>query len=66
MKQTGKLARLLLLALLGVLVCACGKKGPLYLPPGKAPLIKPVPEAPAEPLDKSESESEKKTDKPQP
>ncbi len=63
MKQAGKLARLSILLLLGVVVCACGKKGPLYLPPGKAPLITPVPEAPTTPLKKSEPEE---TDKPQP
>ncbi len=34
---------LCLLLVLGALV-ACGKKGPLYLPPGMIPVIKPVPE----------------------
>ena len=57
MKQTSRLLLLTLLVLLG----ACGKKGPLYLPPDKVPLIRPIPATPAEPLNKSESEDTDKT-----
>jgi len=37
----------LTLPLITVLLCACGQKGPLYLPDKQAP--RPVPEAPPQP-----------------
>ena len=39
---------LCLLLILGGL-SACGKKGPLYLPPGMIPVLKPIPESTVEP-----------------
>jgi len=61
MKQTGGLAGLCLLVLLGSVTSGCGKKGPLYLPPGIKPAITPVPETISEPVTKPETEN---TDKP--
>ncbi len=61
MKQTGRLARLCLLVLLGSILSGCGKKGPLYLPPGMKPVTTPAPETITEPGIKPETEN---TDKP--
>ncbi len=63
---------LCLLLILGALV-ACGKKGPLYLPPGMIPVVKPVPEATVKsttelPVTPAAEDRDKTTpgDKPQP
>jgi len=63
MKQTGRLAELCLLVLLGSILSGCGKKGPLYLPPGMKPATTPAPETMVEPAIKPET---KNTDKPRP
>lgn len=67
---------LCLLLMLGAL-SACGKKGPLYLPPGMIPVLKPIPESTVEPAaepavspatdaDKKASPAATSTDKAQP
>ena len=63
MKQTDRLVSVCLLVLLGSLLSGCGKKGPLYLPPGMKPATTPVPETITEPAIKPETEN---TDKPRP
>ncbi len=62
-KQAGRLAGLCLLMLLGGSLSGCGKKGPLYLPPGMKPATVPAPETIMEPVIKPETEN---TDKPRP
>ncbi len=44
-KQISLRSRFFCLALILCALSACGKKGPLYLPPGMIPVIKPVPES---------------------
>ncbi len=48
-KQMAVRSRFLCLALILCALSACGKKGPLYLPPGMIPVLKPVPESTVEP-----------------
>lgn len=59
MKQTGKFVGLCLLVLLGSTLSACGKKGPLYLPPDKLAKTPTLPVAIEDTA--SESDNRKKT-----
>ncbi len=63
MKRTGILVSMWLLVLLSSILSGCGKKGPLYLPPGMKPATTPAPETIVEPVIKPETEN---TDKPRP
>lgn len=47
-KQTGIRLRFLYLVLILGALSACGKKGPLYLPPGMMPVLKHAPEVTVE------------------
>lgn len=65
MMHSRTIAGLMCLLLAAGLLTACGKKGPLYLPPGKMPVIQPTPAATPATDPSSDRKAEDDREKPQ-